>query len=74
MKKLALLGVVLMMGSSLTIAAEETKPPTTANTTQSQPTKKKMKKAKAMYKCEHCGMTSNKPGKCSMCNVDMKKV
>src|SRR5262245_20640445 len=25
--------------------------------------------AKAMYKCEHCNVTSDKPGKCSMCGM-----
>ena len=30
--------------------------------------------AKAVYKCEHCNVTSDKPGKCSMCGMDLKKI
>jgi Cu2+-exporting ATPase len=26
------------------------------------------------YKCPHCGMEFDKPGKCSMCNVPLKKI
>lgn len=28
----------------------------------------------AMYKCEHCNYTSNTPGKCPKCNMEMKKM
>jgi rubrerythrin len=44
--------------------------------------KKPMKKAEAapgamekkvVYKCEHCNQTADKPGKCPMCGMDMKK-
>ena len=33
-----------------------------------------MQEAKAVYKCEHCNVTSDKPGKCSMCGMDLKKI
>jgi uncharacterized protein YicC (UPF0701 family) len=28
---------------------------------------------KVVYKCEHCNQTADKPGKCPMCGMDMKK-
>ena len=28
----------------------------------------------AMYKCNHCNVTSDKPGKCPKCGMDMQKM
>ena len=54
-----------------------------ASPAKKKPMKKaKMKKAEApnpsqktaLYKCEHCNVTSDKPGKCPMCGMEMKKI
>jgi rubrerythrin len=85
MKRLALVAVSLILSGSFLSAAETTAPMTgqpAAKKEMKKAAKKPMKKAEAapgamekkvVYKCAHCNQTADKPGKCPMCGMDMKK-
>ena len=90
MRKLSLIVLGLLLSGALSwVSAEEAKPaaPAAASATApAKPAAKPMKKAakkkagaikkeaKAMYRCEHCNITSDKPGKCPACGMEMKKI
>lgn len=60
------LNVLHAEGTSLAVPEQKMK----------QESMKKMKKGKmkVSYKCEHCNVSLDHPGKCSSCGMDLKKV
>ena len=86
MKKLKLtLAGICILGMLSLVLAEESKPAAPAKAPAVLPAKApaqvkkkvsrkdKTEPKKVVYKCEHCNTASDKPGKCPMCGMEMKK-
>jgi rubrerythrin len=86
MRKITIVLAGLLMTGALAVAqAEEmgkpavpAKAPVSAPAKKPAAKKKSVKKAavqkKAMYQCAMCGITSDKPGKCPKCGMEMTKI
>ena len=83
MKMFKTMAAGLMLITAIPLVAADSMQPLKSGATHEQHHKKRLKntraqkpkdQAKAMYMCEHCGTKSDKPGKCPMCGMDMKKM